>query len=221
MQKVRWQTCNVLGFKQWKLGFQCFKRDQKSVAKLGKESRRMTTLPSGPHSCVYGGSPTGCPSAGVCQKPIMCFIWKGQSPHCAQRSHGHPADEQQTEAEKWSLNLWVPFTQMQSLCAVLSKDRMRRADTRPAGGLSETGGELSTAQRGHCSGWHCFCPESQAQSVCPQKWLHKLPCLPRHSLLTALSHPCFLFQSGSKAPSLLSTILNTLVNTQAMLSPSF
>lgn len=137
----------------------------------------MTTLPSGLHSSVEAGSPTGCPSAGVCQRPIVCFIWKGQSPHCAQRSHGHPADEQQTEAEKWSLNPWVPFTQMQSLCAVLSKHRMRRADARPADGLSETGRELSTAQGGHCRGRRCFCSESQAQSVCPQKWLHKLPCL--------------------------------------------
>lgn len=156
MQKVRWQTCNVLGFKQcW---FQCFKRDQKSVAKLGKESRSTTTLPSGAPSSVYGGSPTGCPSAGVCQKPTVCFVWKGQSPHCAQRSHGHPADEQQTEAEKWSLNPPVPFTQMQSLCAVLSKDRMRRADTRPADGLSETGWRAEHCTAGSLQWMALFLP---------------------------------------------------------------
>lgn len=86
----------------------------------------------------------------------------------------------------------VPFTQTQSLCAVLSKDRIRRADTSPADGPSETGGELSTAQRGHCRRWRRFCPESQAQSVCPQKRLHKLPCLLWHPLLRALSHPPLL-----------------------------
>lgn len=107
------------------------------------------------------------------------------------------------------------------VCCALSKDRMRRADTSPADGPSETGGELSTAQRGHCRGWRRFCPESQAQFVCPQKQLHKLPCLPRHPLLRALSHLCSLFQSGSKAPSLRSTIHNTSVNTQAIIPPSF
>lgn len=124
-------------------------------------------------------------------------------------------------AEKRSLNPWVPFTQTQSLCAVLSKDRMRRADTSPADGPSETGGELSTAQRGHCRGWRRFCPERQAQFVCPQKRLHKLPCLPRHPLLRALSHLCSLFQSGSKAPCLPSTIHNTSVNILAIIPPSF
>lgn len=219
MQKVRWQTCNVLGFKQcW---FQCFKRQQKSVAKLGKESRLMTTLPSGLHSSVEAGSPTGCPSAGVCQRPIVCFIWKGQSPHCAQRSHGHPADEQQTEAEKWSLNPWVPFTQMQSLCAVLSKHRMRRADAKPADGLSETaeswalhrevtaGDGVVSAQRAR----HSLCVLRNDATNYHASYLHLL--------LTVLGHPCFLFQSGWKAPSLLSKILNTSVNTQAIISPSF
>ena len=82
-------------------------------------------------------------------------------------------------------------------------------------------GRAEHAQRRHCRGWRRFCPESQAQSVCPQKRLHKLPCLPRHPLLRALSHLCSLFQSGRKAPSLPSTIHNTSVNTQAIIPPSF
>lgn len=64
-------------------------------------------------------------------------------------THGacyHLAVEQKTEAEKWSLNPWIPFMQMQSL---LSKERMRRVEARPAGRISETGKELSKAQRSH------------------------------------------------------------------------
>lgn len=54
---------------------------------------------------------------------------------------------------------------MQSLCAVLSKDRMRRADARPGDGLSETGAELSPAQRGSLQGIALFLPREPG-TVC-------------------------------------------------------
>lgn len=54
---------------------------------------------------------------------------------------------------------------MQSLGALLSKDRMRRADARPADGLSETGAELSTAQRWSPQGMALFLPREPG-TVC-------------------------------------------------------